>query len=44
MLKILLIVLVIGLVLFLWSACVVSGKISREEERRKYEKVKKVMD
>lgn len=44
MLKILLIALVIGLVLFLWSACVVSGRISREEERSEYEKVKKIMD
>ena len=36
--------LVMLLVIFLCSACVVSSRISREEEKYEYEKVQKTMD
>jgi len=34
MLKILLFALIVMLVLFLWSACIISGRCFREEEKR----------
>ena len=39
-----LISLVMLLVIFLWSACVVSSSISKEEEKYEYEKVQKTID
>jgi flagellar basal body-associated protein FliL len=34
MLKIIVIALFVMVVLFLWSACIISGRCSREEEKR----------
>ncbi len=36
--------LIMLLVIFLWSACIISSRISREEEKNDYEKVFKNMD
>lgn len=36
--------LIMLLVIFLWSTCIISSRISREEEKNDYEKVFKNMD
>ena len=41
---IVLVSLIMLLVIFLWSACIISSRISREEEKNDYEKVFKNMD